>query len=230
MKKSSNLHIITACAIVVTIFIRVFSDVELNLLDKITWAYFIGSIPFGLILVRFSTGQDLRKIGSGNIGATNALRTGNKSIAILTLALDLVKGFVAVKLFQNSAGPDQIYFIAGAAVIGHIYPIWLNFNGGKGVATILGVLLALDWYIASILILVWLAVAYFTKYSSLAAIIAIITLPFLAFFFEGYDFAVFALTLTLIIIYKHKENIKRLMSGEESTIGNSSKKNKRKKR
>ena len=187
-------------------------------------AYLIGSIPFGLLLTKLITGKDIRTIGSGNIGATNVLRTGNKVIAGLTLALDLLKGSFAIWLLQNAVAPEEIYYIAGAVLIGHMYPVWLGFKGGKGVATFLGVLLALNWHIAATVVVVWLVVAYLTKYSSLAAIIAILTLPILAYFMSGVNFAIFAFALGALVVYKHKNNIQRLMSGKESKIGFNAKK------
>lgn len=186
---------------------------------KIIIAYLIGSIPFGLILTKLFTDIDIRKIGSGNIGSTNVLRTGKTWLAVLTLALDILKGFVAVKIFQNNSEPAQLYFIAGAAVLGHIYPCWLKFRGGKGVATYLGVVLAINWYVAAIAVAVWLMVAFITRYSSLAAIVAIIVVPPLAFFLESYNFAFLCFILGVIIISKHQENIERLRQGTESKIG-----------
>src|SRR5262245_20103869 len=182
------------------------------------FGYLLGSIPFGLLITRAAGLGDVRKIGSGNIGATNVLRTGNKGLAALTLLLDAVKGTAAVLI----AGRYGIQFaiVSGLfAFLGHLFPVWLNFKGGKGVATYLGVLAGLMWQVALVFAAVWLAVALLFRYSSLAALAAAVAVP-LALFFMGYqDFAVVFALMSVIVIIKHQPNITRLLSGTEPRIG-----------
>jgi acyl phosphate:glycerol-3-phosphate acyltransferase len=179
--------------------------------------YLLGSIPFGLVLSRLAGYGDIRAVGSGNIGATNVLRTGNKGLAALTLLLDIGKGFAAAALARHWGEPAAL---AGglAAVLGHLYPVWLGFRGGKGVATALGVLAALAWPVALIAVAVWLGIAAATRYSSLAALVgaaaAAITAPFLA----DRATAVLIAVLALVIILRHRANIARLIAGRESRI------------
>ncbi|MFN7710647.1 MAG: glycerol-3-phosphate 1-O-acyltransferase PlsY [Holosporales bacterium] len=183
-------------------------------------AYLMGSVPFGLLLTKFLGGQDIRTVGSGNIGATNVLRTGRKDLAILTLFLDAFKATAAI-LLTHSIAPQVEWLslvAATAALLGHLYPIWLGFKGGKGVATIAGCLIALSWKTFLAVIGIWLVVAFITRYSSLAAIVAALTLPFFGLLFENHDFAAWSLALSALIIYKHKENIARLRAGKESKI------------
>ncbi|MGL4813245.1 MAG: glycerol-3-phosphate 1-O-acyltransferase PlsY [Beijerinckiaceae bacterium] len=184
--------------------------------------YGLGSIPFGLLLTKFFGGVDIRTIGSGNIGATNVLRTGNKKLAAATLLLDALKGTVAALIGWHYGGP-QFALIAGlGAFIGHILPVWLRFKGGKGVATFLGILIGIAWKAALVFAAVWLIVAYLTRYSSLAALIASIAVPVALWFMgEGQAAQMFAL-LTVLIFIKHHENIQRLMAGTESRIGKKS--------
>jgi glycerol-3-phosphate acyltransferase PlsY len=207
-------------------------------------AYLLGSLPFGLILTRLFGYGDIRKIGSGNIGATNVLRTGNKLLALLTLILDIGKGAIATAIayyvFKDSEGfitlgtqgsfADESGFIfernfyaliAGiCAVIGHIFPIWLKFKGGKGVATVIGVILANAPYSGLFLICVWLATAFLFRYSSLAALVALVATPIFTYFNSENSWlyaSAFAL-INLLIIIKHKDNIVRLIKGQESKI------------
>ena len=180
-------------------------------------AYLLGSIPFGLILTRLFGAGDLRKIGSGNIGATNVLRTGRRGLAAATLLLDGGKGAAAV-LIAGHFGPDTALIAAGFAVIGHLFPVWLGINGGKGVATTLGVLLALAPLVGILACLVWLAVAGLSRYSSLAALVAIGTSPLSAWaLYDGWR-AALALILAALVFLRHHENIARLRSGTEGTI------------
>lgn len=172
--------------------------------------YLIGSVPFGLILSKTFGLGDIRKIGSGNIGATNVLRTGNKKLAALTLILDAAKGAFAV--FVGS------YDGAIFAVIGHCYPVWLKFKGGKGVATALGVFLAATPFSGLAACAMWLAVAFTTKISSLAALIALLTAPIVTYFIYGAEPAAIALLITALVWWRHRENIKRLLNGTEPKI------------
>lgn len=183
--------------------------------------YGLGSIPFGLLLTRAAGLGDVRAIGSGNIGATNVLRTGNKKVAAATLLLDLLKGTAAV-LIARLLMPTvpNVDMLAGvAAFIGHLFPVWLGFKGGKGVATYIGVLLGLFWPAVLIFAGVWIAVAYFSRYSSLAALVATLIVP-LSLWALGLNLlaAVLAL-LTVVVWIKHHANIRRLLSGTEGKIG-----------
>jgi glycerol-3-phosphate acyltransferase PlsY len=181
-------------------------------------AYLVGSIPFGLVLTRLAGLGDLRKIGSGNIGATNVLRTGNKGLAAATLLLDGGKGAAAV-LIARAWGADLALVAAGAVVLGHLFPVWLKFNGGKGVATGLGVWLALAWPVGVAACATWLAVAALTRYSSLAALVAIGLTPLYAVATADMARAQVGLLLALLIILRHHENIRRLVTGREPKIG-----------
>ena len=183
-------------------------------------AYLIGALPMGLIVARLFKLGDLRRIGSGNIGATNVLRTGNKAAAALTLLLDGGKGAVAVVIAQRF-GPDMAVIAAGAVVVGHIAPVWLLFKGGKGVATTLGVLLAIAWPVGLIACGLWLAVAGLFRYSSLAALIAICGAPGFALVFDMPQIAWLAGFLAVIVTLRHGGNIVRLARGREPRIGRS---------
>ena len=179
--------------------------------------YLLGSIPFGLLLTRLAGHGDIRQIGSGSIGATNVLRTGSKSAAALTLLLDLAKGGAAV-IIARGWGADAALVAAGGVIIGHMFPIWLSFKGGKGVATALGVLLALAWPIAIVAALVWLVTALIFRYSSLAALVAAVGSAVLApFLVDGPTAAVIA-GIALLIVLRHHANIRRLIAGSESRI------------
>ncbi|MGO4682693.1 glycerol-3-phosphate 1-O-acyltransferase PlsY [Hyphomicrobium sp. 2TAF46] len=181
--------------------------------------YLLGSIPFGLLLTRAAGLGDIRQIGSGNIGATNVLRTGNKGLAAATLLLDAAKGAVAVWIARYYLGETPAMLAGLAAFIGHIFPVWLGFKGGKGVATYLGVLAALAWQCALVFAGLWLAVAAVTRISSLAAIIATIASPVAAWVLGDADLAAVVALMSLIILIKHRANIERLMAGEEPRIG-----------
>ena len=182
------------------------------------FSYLSGSIPFGLILTKLFSGQDVRKIGSGNIGATNVLRTGNKFLASLTLILDILKGYLPVVLTQQYF-PELIQFSCLLAFLGHIFPIWLKFNGGKGVATFLGVMLAINWPSGSLCCLTWLVVAQLLRYSSVAALVAALAGPGYAYYFGNWQIMELAAFMTLLVFIRHHQNIRRLIRGEEPKIG-----------
>jgi len=180
--------------------------------------YLAGSIPFGLILVRIAGFGDIRKIGSGNIGATNVLRTGDKKLAAATMLLDMAKGAVAVLLARHW-GVDAAVVAAAGAVIGHLFPVWLGFKGGKGVATALAVLLALSWHAGALACATWLAVAALTRYSSLAGLVALAASPVYMYLFSERREVQFAAGLAIVIWARHSANITRLLSGAEPKIG-----------
>lgn len=181
--------------------------------------YFAGSIPFGLLLAKASGQGDIRKIGSGNIGATNVLRTGRKDIAALTLLLDAAKAGLTGWLVQHYLGAPFGYVAAAAALIGHCYPIWLKFKGGKGVATFFGGLFALVWPIGIVAAVVWLSTAFITKYSSLGALIACVVSTVIAIIFMPQAAGVMVGVMAAVILWRHRENIARLKNGEEAKIG-----------
>jgi len=183
------------------------------------FGYLLGSIPFGLVLTRLAGTQDIRAIGSGNIGATNVLRTGRKGLAAATLVLDALKGTVAVLVAYRFGGQDLAVLAALGAFLGHLFPVWLRFRGGKGVATFIGLLIGLVWPAALVFGLVWLAVAVLTRYSSLAALVAsLATLVFLWLDGAVQAAQLFAL-LTVLLWAKHHANIGRLLAGTEGKIG-----------
>lgn len=185
------------------------------------FGYLLGSIPFGLILTRLAGAGDLRAIGSGNIGATNVLRTGRKDLAALTLLLDLLKGTLAVLAVAYWAPGQPALFAALGAFLGHVFPVWLKFRGGKGVATFLGCLLALAWPAALAFGAVWLAVAGATRYSSAAALAASALTPFVLILLGRTDAAVLFVLLAIILWVKHRPNLARLLAGAETRIGQS---------
>ncbi|MEF0939113.1 glycerol-3-phosphate 1-O-acyltransferase PlsY [Rhizobium sp. BR 362] len=188
-------------------------------LAAIVIGYLLGSIPFGLVLTRMAGLGDVRKIGSGNIGATNVLRTGNKPLAAGTLLLDAIKGTIAVLIVSHFFGEDAGVLAGFAAFIGHIFPVWIGFKGGKGVATYLGILLGLAPLMALIFSIVWLAIAFTTRYSSLSALVATLVIP-VALWILGADKIAAAMALmTIISWYKHRANIGRLTAGTETKIG-----------
>ena len=182
------------------------------------FGYLLGSIPFGLVLTRAAGLGDVRKIGSGNIGTTNVLRTGRKDLAAATLVLDALKGTVAV-LIAWEWGPNTAVLAALGAFIGHCYPVWLGFKGGKGVATYIGVLLGLKLTAGLVFCAIWLAVAVATRYSSLSALLASLATPALLWWLGEGQMAELALLLTILLWWKHRENISRLLSGKETRIG-----------
>lgn len=181
--------------------------------------YLSGSVPFGLILTRMAGLGDVRSIGSGNIGATNVLRTGNKGLAAATLLLDALKGTVPALVGYNAFGVEGGVIAGFAAFLGHIFPVWLGFRGGKGVATYIGVLFGLDWRMGLLFILAWIATATITRYSSLSALVATVAIPVVQFFTGDVKIAAVAAVMTVIAWMKHRANIGRLLSGTESRIG-----------
>jgi glycerol-3-phosphate acyltransferase PlsY len=196
----------------------------------LAFGYALGSIPFGLLLTRFAGLGDIRAIGSGNIGATNVLRTGRKGLAALTLLLDGAKGTAAVVLASQFGGPDAALMAGHGAVLGHLFPAWLGFRGGKGVATGLGVLIGLDWRIGLGACVVWLAMAAIFRRSSLSSLSAFAAAPILALYLPllwapggeaigDRQLALFAAIIAALIWFKHHENIRRLLSGNEPKIG-----------
>ena len=225
-------------------------DSALTALLALLLGYVLGSIPFGLILTRTAGLGDIRSIGSGNIGATNVLRTGNKGLAAATLLLDLLKGTAAVLLawvLVNALAEDGnlqavtsahtaatsaaqfnwaqfIVQCAGVgAFLGHLYPVWLGFRGGKGVATYIGVLVGLAWKVAAVFCAIWLVVAFTTRYSSLSALVASVVAPVAALLLGGWQLAAATALISGLLIYKHEANIRRLLAGEETKIGGKSK-------
>ena len=180
-------------------------------------AYLAGSIPFGLILVNITGAGNLREIGSGNIGATNVLRTGHKNIAIATLILDCGKGGVTVIVAQ-SYGLDLAVIAGVCSVVGHIFPIWLKFRGGKGVATVLGVLLAIAWQVGLTAVATWLIIAAIFRYSSLAAILALTLSTVYAWYLPDTNVSIMTTLIAGLSILRHKENMWRLIKGKESKI------------
>ncbi|WGS02162.1 glycerol-3-phosphate 1-O-acyltransferase PlsY [Bradyrhizobium sp. ISRA443] len=181
--------------------------------------YLFGSIPFGMILTKLAGTQDLRSIGSGNIGATNVLRTGRKGLAAATLIGDMLKGTVAVIIAGYFGGPNAAMLAALGAFLGHLFPVWLGFKGGKGVATYIGVLLGLFWPAALIFAVIWLATAFTSRYSSLSALVAAFVTPIFLWWFGHNALASLFAVLTLLLFYMHRENIKRLQTGTEGKIG-----------
>ena len=194
-------------------------SVELQLGLALVIGYLCGSVPFGVILTRIAGAGDLRAIGSGNIGATNVLRTGRKGLAAATLLGDLLKGTVAVLIAKNYLGPDAALLAAVAAFLGHLFPVWLNFKGGKGVATFLGVALALYWPAALGFAIVWLAMARLFRYSSLSALIASVISPMIAAYSGDLRISSVLGLLTVTLWLTHRANIARLLAGTEGRIG-----------
>ena len=191
----------------------------LMLLAGLALGYVLGSIPFGLILTRVAGLGDIRAIGSGNIGATNVLRTGRKGLAAATVLLDALKGTAAVLLAARLLGPEPALAAALGAFLGHTFPVWLGFRGGKGVATYIGVLIALDWRAALVFALVWLGTAAGSRYSSLSALVASAATPLALWWFGRGDAALLMALLTVILWLKHRPNIARLLAGTEGRIG-----------
>lgn len=189
----------------------------------IALGYLMGSVPFGLLLTKFAGKQDIRKVGSGNIGATNVLRTGNKGLAAATLLLDIAKGIAAVLLARRIA-PDFMAMAGFAAFLGHVYPVWLGFKGGKGVATFIGAILGLSWLAGLAGILTWALVAAVFRISSLASLVTAIAAPVYLLFLGPRLAVMWAFVMTAVILIAHRENIQRLARGAEPRIGRKSQK------
>ncbi|MDM7947133.1 MAG: glycerol-3-phosphate 1-O-acyltransferase PlsY [Oceanibaculum nanhaiense] len=181
------------------------------------FGYLLGSIPFGLVLTKLAGLGDIRKVGSGNIGATNVLRTGSKKLAAVTLLLDGAKGAVAL-LIAGLWGPDMAILAAAGAMLGHCFPVWLKFNGGKGVATALGILIAIAWPVGLLACATWLAIAALFRYSSLAALAALALAPVYAWYLADPQRMQLALFIAFLVWLRHKTNIVRLLRGQESRI------------
>ena len=197
---------------------------EYNLLITVLIIYLIGSIPFAFILTKISGLGDIRKIGSGNIGTTNVLRTGNKFLALIVLIFDILKGFIPTffifNYFYYSYTNELIAYILGSiAILGHIFPFWLKFKGGKGVATYIGYLFAIDYLLGLIFVFSWLIIAIIKKYSSLASVLSLIILPFVAIILSYENTLIFLFSIiSIIIIAQHYSNILRLLNKTENKI------------
>lgn len=185
-------------------------------------AYLLGSVPFGVVITRALGLGDLRQIGSGNIGATNVLRTGNKGAAAATLLLDAAKGGVAVLIARHYVGEDAAQLAALTSFLGHLFPVWLGFRGGKGVATFLGTLMALAWPVGLLACATWAATAYFSRISSLSALVAAALAPVWLIVMDQGDVVVLATVLAVLIFVRHSANIARLRDGTEPKIGRKS--------
>ena len=190
---------------------------DINLIIVASYSYLLGSIPFGLILTKLFLKKDIRDVGSGNIGTTNVLRTGKKSLAAATLLLDLLKGYFSVVItfhyFQ-----DLISYSALLCFVGHIFPIWLKFKGGKGVATYLGVILALSYKFFLIFGIVWLVLTFLFRFASLSSIVSTLIIFLYSYFFENNNFSLILFIFFIIILYTHRENIVRLKNSSENKI------------
>ena len=189
---------------------------DINLIIVAVYSYFLGSIPFGLVLTKIFLKKDIREIGSGNIGTTNVLRTGKKSLAIATLILDLLKGYLSI-IITFTYFENLISYSALICFIGHIFPVWLKFKGGKGVATYLGVILALSYKFFLIFGITWLVLSFLFRYASLSSIVSSLIVFVYSYFFINY-FSLMLFIFFVIIVYTHRENIVRLKNSEESKI------------
>lgn len=195
-------------------------DIGFNMISGLLLGYLLGSIPFGLLLTKISGGGDIRNIGSGNIGATNVLRTGRKGLAALTLLLDLLKGFFAVYIATYYL-PGGAAIAAAGAFFGHLYPVWLGFKGGKGVATYAGIMFGLFWQGGVVYAIAWIGALLIFRISSLAGLLAALCAPVAAAYFGRYDLVAMLVACTLIVFWKHRSNIENLMDGTEPRIGKS---------
>ena len=198
---------------------------ENNLLITALIIYLIGSIPFAFIITKISGHGDIRNIGSGNIGTTNVLRTGNKFLAMIVLIFDILKGYLPTfyilnyLFYSNNSNELVTYILGSIAILGHLFPFWLRFKGGKGVATYIGFIFAINYFIGLIFVFLWLFLAFLTKYSSLASICSLLLIPFVMLFLS-YQPSIFLyfLMISIILILKHYSNIKRLLNNNESKI------------
>jgi glycerol-3-phosphate acyltransferase PlsY len=181
------------------------------------YSYILGSIPFGLVLTKIFLKKDIREIGSGNIGATNVLRAGKKTLGIATLLLDALKAYASVLITLNLSS-DYVYLSALLCFLGHIFPIWLKFNGGKGIAVYLGVLFAFSIYLGFIFIVSWIIVLYLSKYSSLSSLISTLVIFLYSIILNNFNMSLFFFIILIIVIYTHKENISRIKDKTENKI------------
>ena len=181
------------------------------------YSYILGSIPFGLVLTKIFLKKDIREIGSGNIGATNVLRAGKKTLGIATLLLDALKAYASVLITLNLSS-DYVYLSALLCFLGHIFPIWLKFNGGKGIAVYLGVLFAFSIYLGLIFMISWTIILYFSKYSSLSSLISSIIILLYSFTFNNLNMSLFFFIILIIVVYTHRENISRIRDKTENKI------------
>ena len=187
----------------------------MELILSIIISYLMGSIPFGLILTKIFLKKDIRDIGSGNIGATNVLRTGNKIIGYLTLSLDILKAVIPV-LYIKFNYPELVYVSSLSVFIGHVFPLWLKFKGGKGVATYVGILFSINYILGFVFIVSWLIIFFILRYSSLGSILATFVIPIFIFFNPNYENEYFFIIMFILILFTHRENVKRLINKEES--------------
>ena len=187
----------------------------MDIIIVILFSYISGSIPFGLILTKIFINKDVRKIGSGNIGATNVLRTGNKLIGYFTLILDVLKAVIPV-LYVKLNFPELVYISSLSAFIGHVFPIWLKLKGGKGVATYVGILFAINYIFGLVFAISWLIIFFISKYSSLGSILSSLLISIFIFLNSSYENQYFFIIMFVLILYTHRENVKRLINKEES--------------
>ena len=190
---------------------------NIELLYISIYSYILGSIPFGLVLTKIFLNKDIRKIGSGNIGATNAFRTGKKSLGIATLLLDGLKAHATILITLNFF-PNYVYLSALMCFLGHIFPIWLKFNGGKGIAVYLGVLFAFSIYLGFIFVVSWIIVLYLSKYSSLSSLISTLVIFLYSIILNNFNMSLFFFIIFIIVIYTHRENISRIKDKTENKI------------
>ena len=187
----------------------------MELILVISISYLMGSIPFGLILTKVFLKKDIRDVGSGNIGATNVLRTGNKLVGYLTLVLDVLKAVIPV-LYIKFNFPELIHISSLSIFIGHVFPVWLKLKGGKGVATYLGILFSINYILGIIFVFSWLIIFFISKYSSLGSILSSLLIPIFVFLNSSYENQYFFIIMFVLILYTHRENVKRLINKEES--------------
>ena len=187
----------------------------MELILSIIISYLMGSIPFGLILTKIFLKKDIRDIGSGNIGATNVLRTGNKIIGYLTLSLDILKAVIPV-LYIKFIYPELVYVSSLSVFIGHVFPLWLKFKGGKGVATYVGILFSINYILGFVFVASWLIIFFILRYSSLGSILGTFIIPVFIFFNPNYESEYFFIIMFILILFTHRENVKRLINKEES--------------
>ena len=187
----------------------------MELILVISISYLMGSIPFGLILTKIFLKKDIREVGSGNIGATNVLRTGNKTIGYLTLTLDVIKAVIPV-LYIKIKFPELIYISSLLVFMGHVFPVWLKFKGGKGVATYVGILFSINYILAIVFAFSWLIIFFISKYSSIGSILSSLTISIFIFLNSSYENEYFFIIMFVLILYTHRENVKRLINKEES--------------